>query len=175
MSDQFEPERSGSAPPSAAESAADVKRTAEKVTSELAGEVRESVAEGAAQAREAVAARSEDAKQALARQMAATAEALGSASRDLDEQSVQRTLFDEAAKGLSGISRALESRSVGELMSGMADFGRRNPVAFLGGAALAGFALFVSPDGRPRSVDVDNEPGVLPDPATITAAPAGPT
>jgi len=33
-----------------------------------------------------------------------------------------------------------------------------------------GFVLWLGPDGRPISVDVENEPGVLPDPATIVAS-----
>ena len=33
-----------------------------------------------------------------------------------------------------------------------------------------GFVLWLGPDGRPISVDVENEPGVLPDPSTIVAS-----
>jgi hypothetical protein len=33
-----------------------------------------------------------------------------------------------------------------------------------------GFVLWLGPDGRPISVDVDNPPGVLPDPASIEVA-----
>lgn len=33
-----------------------------------------------------------------------------------------------------------------------------------------GFVLWLGPDGRPISVDVENEPGVLPDPTTIVAS-----
>jgi hypothetical protein len=33
-----------------------------------------------------------------------------------------------------------------------------------------GFVLWLGPDGRPISVDVDNEPGVLPDPDSIQSA-----
>jgi hypothetical protein len=32
-----------------------------------------------------------------------------------------------------------------------------------------GFDLWLGPDGGPISIDVDNEPGVLPDPSTIVA------
>lgn len=37
-----------------------------------------------------------------------------------------------------------------------------------------GFVLWTGEDGRPLSVDVDNEPGHLPDPASITASVPGP-
>lgn len=35
------------------------------------------------------------------------------------------------------------------------------------------FVLYLGPDGRPMSVDVDNEPGCLPDPESITVSSAG--
>jgi hypothetical protein len=118
-----------------------VKHAAEKATAAVPRDVREDVLHGTARAREEAVARTEDAKQALARELAAAAEALGAASRDLQERSVQRTLLDEASRCLTGFSRVLEGRSVGELVADAADFGRRNPAAFLGGAALAGFAV----------------------------------
>jgi hypothetical protein len=40
------------------------------------------------------------------------------------------------------------------------------------GTPPVGFVLWLGPDGRPISVDVDNEPGVLPDPhAMVVSAP----
>jgi hypothetical protein len=138
MSDTFQSEQPGATTP---QTAADVKRLAEKATAAVADEVRGAVQHGAAQAREAAAARTDDAKKALAREVAAAAEALGAASSNLEERSVQRTLFDEVSRGLASMSQALEGRSVGELVAEVAEFGRRNPAAFLGGAALAGFAV----------------------------------
>lgn len=38
-----------------------------------------------------------------------------------------------------------------------------------GGQPGVGFDLWLGPDGRPISVDVNNEPGVLPDPEQIEA------
>jgi hypothetical protein len=73
--------------------------------------------------------------------MAATADALDAAAKELQEHSLQRSLLGEASRGLAGLSRAMEGRSVGELVGNLAEFGRRNPAAFLGGAALAGFAV----------------------------------
>ena len=37
-----------------------------------------------------------------------------------------------------------------------------------------GFVLWVGPDGRPISIDVDNEPGALPDPESISVSVPGP-
>lgn len=36
--------------------------------------------------------------------------------------------------------------------------------------ASVGFVLWLGPDGRPISVDVENEPGVLPDPSRIVVS-----
>jgi hypothetical protein len=130
--------------PGAAElrsAANELKQTAKDATAAVANEVREGVARGTARAREEATARTEDAKQGLAREMSATAEALDAASRDLDEHSLQRGLLNEASKGLASMSQALHGRSVAELISDVAEFGRRNPGAFLGSATLAGFAV----------------------------------
>ena len=121
--------------------AQELKSTAEQVAGTVASDVREGVAEGAARVRDEAAARTEDAKQGIARQMAATAEALDAAAQDMDESSLQRGLLREASKSLAGMAEALQGRSMGELVSQVSEFGRRNPVPFLGGAALAGFAL----------------------------------
>ena len=53
----------------------------------------------------------------------------------------QQDLLREAADGLKQIARAVEGKNIGTLAGDLADFGRRNPVAYLGGAALVGFAL----------------------------------
>ncbi len=42
------------------------------------------------------------------------------------------------------------------------------------GVAPVGFVLWTGEDDRPLSVDVDNEPGELPDPRSITASVPGP-
>jgi hypothetical protein len=118
-----------------------LKATAERATVTVAGEVREGIAQGAAEVRDQAAARTEDAKQGIAREMSATARALDAASREMSGHPLQEGMLREAAKGVAGLADALHGRSVGELVANVAEFGRRNPVAFLGGATLAGFAL----------------------------------
>jgi hypothetical protein len=161
MSDTSVPEYEGAAQPSSATS--DLKQTAEKATAMISDEVREGVRQGTARAREEAAARTEEAKQGLAREVSATAEALDAASRELQENSLQRSLLSEASRGLASMSRALQGRSAGELVADVAEFGRRNPAAFLGGAALAGFAVArlataSAPAFRPRLQDADASP-----------------
>lgn len=104
-------------------------------------QVREQVASGIEGARDEAVARTESAKDDLASELSKTADALHSAAGDIEEGSIQHQILNEAAGGLSRISGALQGRNISEIVSDLSDFGRRNPAAFLGGAALTGFAL----------------------------------
>jgi hypothetical protein len=55
-----------------------------------------------------------------------------------DQQTVARYARD-LASGLSNLGKTVEDRDVDDLMGLAQDFGRKQPVAFLGAAALAGF------------------------------------
>lgn len=83
----------------------------------------------------------EAAKQGLASQVGETAAALESAAERFGPRSVQGDLFRGAARGLDALSEALRGNSMAGLASDLTAFGRRNPAALFGGAALAGFAL----------------------------------
>jgi hypothetical protein len=47
----------------------------------------------------------------------------------------------QAAEGIERVSSAIRDRSVGDLFDDLNDFARQQPVAFFGGAVLAGFVL----------------------------------
>jgi hypothetical protein len=57
-----------------------------------------------------------------------------------------------AARQIDGVSDSLRQRDVGELLSNVQDFARRQPTAFLGISALAGFAAvrFLKSSATPR-------------------------
>lgn len=55
-----------------------------------------------------------------------------------DQQMVARYARD-LASGLSKVGKTVEDRDIDDLMGMAQDFGRKQPVAFLGAAALAGF------------------------------------
>ena len=57
------------------------------------------------------------------------------------DQNPAARLVGKAADGLEQFSRSLEHKQPGELLDVIRDFGRRNPLAFLGGAVLVGLAL----------------------------------
>lgn len=82
-----------------------------------------------------------DQKALAASQINGVASAINKVADELDgsdQQMVGRYARD-LASGLSGLGKTIEDRDVDDLMGLAQDFGRKQPVAFLGAAALAGF------------------------------------
>ncbi|HEX5775261.1 MAG TPA: hypothetical protein VFX95_01140 [Caulobacteraceae bacterium] len=69
--------------------------------------------------------------------------AIRRASDDLNEhnQGMAAQLLTRGADSLEGLSHTLDGKSPGEMLNAVRDFGRRHPVAFIGGAVLAGLAV----------------------------------
>jgi ElaB/YqjD/DUF883 family membrane-anchored ribosome-binding protein len=84
----------------------------------------------------------EQGQQAGAQQTQGIAQAVHRAAEALEEQSPElaRTVHD-AAGAIDNLARALQDRSPTELLRSAEDFARRQPLAFVGVTALAGFAL----------------------------------
>jgi len=98
--------------------------------------------EQAQQVKAAVSRTAEDQKNVLARQLSGVATALEKVGSEL-EQSDQRDLGRYArqiGRSLQGYARDVEERKLGEIAGTVEDFGRRQPLAFLGLAAIAGLA-----------------------------------
>lgn len=57
------------------------------------------------------------------------------------DQSPASRLVRQAAGGLESLSRSLQDKEPGDLLNAVRDFGRKNPMAFIGGAVLVGLAL----------------------------------
>jgi hypothetical protein len=84
-----------------------------------------------------------DQKNGAAGRMEGIAHALRTASDDLQTQG-QPTVAEYSryvAEGLESMAESLGRRDVDDLMGSVEDFARARPVAFLGGAVVAGFAL----------------------------------
>jgi hypothetical protein len=108
--------------------AADLKRQAQDAAHEVGARARSSA---------------DQQKNAAAEQVEGVARALRAASDDLDDQG-QRMVAGysrQIAEGLESMAQSLSRRSVDELVEGVEDFARQRPVAFMGGAMAAGFAL----------------------------------
>ncbi|MBU2999175.1 hypothetical protein KO491_04955 [Roseovarius nubinhibens] len=79
-------------------------------------------------------------KETAAREVRGVASALRTAADELRDGSPQERTFSQLADGLADVSDTIRDKDLGEVVSGLNSFARRNPLLFLGGAALAGFA-----------------------------------
>lgn len=94
-------------------------------------------------------------KDYLATQLADVAGAVSRVAAELgDKQSPTSGYARTLADGLQDFSRTVSERDVDSLMGLAEDFGRRQPAAFMGAAALAGFVAsrFLMASGQRRSV-----------------------
>jgi hypothetical protein len=129
----------------AADLATKARDTAGGLRDEAAGMVQDVKAEGASVAaavQERAAGLAEEQKQAGAEQADSVARAVHRAADELEGTSPQIARYvHDAASSVDRLARALRDRSPGELLGGVEDLARRQPVAFFGAAVLAGFAL----------------------------------
>jgi hypothetical protein len=82
-------------------------------------------------------------KDAAAGRIEGVAQALRSASDDLEQrgQPMVAQYSRQVAEGLESMANWVSRRNIDDLVGGVEDFARQRPVAFMGGAMVAGFAL----------------------------------
>lgn len=85
--------------------------------------------------------RAEAAKSSAAGEVDTVAEAMRSAAKDLADGTPQERVMDEAAHRLSDLSDAIKRADLQEFVGAATGFARRNPMLFLGSAAVLGFAM----------------------------------
>jgi len=100
---------------------------------ETAQELRDRAVEG-------VRKRADGARDGLADEVGSVGHAMRTAADELREGSMQERAFASAADALADMSDRLRGKDLGEILHEVNEFGRRNPVSFLGAAALLGFA-----------------------------------
>lgn len=102
--------------------------------------------------------RGDEAKAGVADEISDMGNALRRAAEELRSGSPQERTFGHMADALADMSDSVRDKDLGELAGDVSDFARRNPLAFLGGAALLGFAgtrlARASERNRGRSVDL---------------------
>ena len=119
-------------------SSSDFKSQASQAASEAKGAAF-SIAE---QARSRLTEMVDQQKAAGAARISGVAQAAQSAAKDLDSTNPELArLVRSAAEGVERIAADVRSRDLGDVVSTLASFGRRQPVAFFGGAVLTGFLL----------------------------------
>ncbi|MCQ0091292.1 hypothetical protein [Roseovarius sp. M141] len=80
------------------------------------------------------------AKDAAADEVKGVASALRTAAEEMRSGSPQERTFSQIAEGLADASDAMRDKDLGEMVGAVTDFAKRNPMVFLGSAALIGFA-----------------------------------
>lgn len=187
----------GDAQAAAAKLQAGAAQAADTVRDTVAGAAEDAASTGAEiadAARERAEGLADQGKQAAAEQATGFAQAIRHAAEDLETSSPEIARHVRtAADSVEGISAALRDRSAGQLMQDVTDFARRQPAAFFGVAAIAGFALArfaksssdgasssAARHGGPVSVSPNAAPGWVPArgddvprPATMAAASLG--
>jgi hypothetical protein len=116
-------------------------RDAGAAAQERLGDVRDAALSSLDEAKSAATEKIEETKDQAAGEIARTAEGLAAAAEEMQGSPFQQDLLREAADGLKQIARAVEGKSIGTMAADLSEFGRQNPMAYLGGAALVGFAL----------------------------------
>ncbi|ETX11438.1 hypothetical protein OCH239_20065 [Roseivivax halodurans JCM 10272] len=126
----------------------DMKRSAERLGEDARGAAEDMTA----RLQEEAMHQTERAKTGAASEMSGIASALRKAAEEMRSGSPQERTFGQIAESLAGASDALRDRDLGEIAGDVSAFARRNPIGFLGGAALAGFAAtrFAQASSRPR-------------------------
>ena len=132
-----------------------VKRTAQEASSTLQHEAERARQAGRSYARDVrheAASRAESGKNQMAEEVSRLAGALHDAADNLEEGSIQSHLLHRAAAGVDEAAANLKDRSLGEMVSSLSQYGRRNPATFIGGAAVLGFAMarFAAASGTSR-------------------------
>ncbi len=83
----------------------------------------------------------DNARKGAADQGDRAASALHDRADSLDEDGVQRRLLKSLAGGMESLSTRVREGSISQVISDAENFARRNPMLFIAGAALAGFAI----------------------------------
>ena len=123
------------------ETADEARRAASETWKDTAEQARQTAGAAADEARRRAEREAERGKAMGAGQLHQWASALDRAADELGSGTLQGQLLRQASDGLDDVARSVEGRSVGEMVEAVADFGRRNPLAFVGSAMVAGFAL----------------------------------
>lgn len=123
----------------------DVAREGEKASPQ--GAAYESIKEGARslgeEAKERASRYIEGGKDAVTEHLDTFAQSIRRASDELSEkdQTMASQIIRQAAGGLESLSRSIGGSNFQDMINSVRSFGRSNPVAFIGGAVLAGLAI----------------------------------
>lgn len=106
----------------------------------LAGKAQNVAADAIQDAKSTATDKAVAAKSSVADEMSGVASALRTAAEDMRSGSPQERTFGQIAEGLADASDAMRDKDLSTMVQDVSTFARKNPLVFLGGAALVGFA-----------------------------------
>lgn len=110
------------------------------VIGSVASDIKTAASQKFGQAVTEVRAKANDAKDGVANEVKDVAMVLRRASEDLRGGSAQERTLGTIASSLADVSDQIRDKDLGEIVQMVSKVARDNPVMFLGGAALLGFA-----------------------------------
>ena len=119
----------------------DAKDRAKTVVDDVTAQARSVAHDASETLRSEVTSRADAAKGAAAQEVNNVASALRKAAQESRSGSAQERTFGQIADSLADASDAISNKDLGTAISDMGEFARRNPLTFLAGAAVAGFAI----------------------------------
>lgn len=119
----------------------DAAEKAKAKAQDVAQEARAMAHDAAETAKNTAKAKVDQAKHAASGEVNNIASALRRAADESREGSPQARAFGAVADSLADAAESIEGRDIGSFIDEATVFARRNPLAFLAGAAVAGFAV----------------------------------
>jgi hypothetical protein len=106
----------------------------------VAEQAKETVDSAVESARRTAASQAGEVKSSVANEVSGVASALRTAAEEMRSGSPQERTFGQIAEGLADASDALREKDLSTMVEDVTKFARKNPLVFLGGAALIGIA-----------------------------------
>ncbi len=150
-------------------------REAKKTSDDLADTARQTAADAKDALRDEATHRAESAKEGVAGEVSDVASALRKAADDMRDGSPQERTFGQIAGTLADLSDTIRDKDLGQVANDVTEFAKRNPMLFLGGVALAGFAATRFAMATSRGDSTAHEPyaGARTGTSTGMSGPAG--
>lgn len=118
----------------------DIKHEIAGAAAKIDAQARDTISDAVGSATREAQSQAMAAKTDMAGEVSDIAAALRVAADEMRSGSVQARVFAQMAESLADASDTIEQKDLSGIMDGATDFARRNPLIFLGGAALLGFA-----------------------------------
>ena len=136
-----------------------VTQQAKQAAADIADKAKGAAADTAQKVADTARSQADAAKSAAADEISGVASAMRAAAEEMRSGSPQERTFGQIAEGIADVSDAMREKDLSTMVQDVSDFARRNPLVFLGGAALIGFAATrFARASRPDNPDLAGAP-----------------